>query len=110
MHNTIGQVHVVEVSPPTSFQQQAPTTSSNEAKEPRVSLLEKFDGIRSEFRGFVNQVRVITILQPQRYPTDATRVRLVGTLLIGQALSWFAPLYKKNEQFLATLKHSRSIK
>ena len=87
MHNAIGQVHVAEVSLPAPFQQQAPTTSSNEAKEPRVNLLEKFDSTRLKFRGFVNQVRLITILQPQRYSMDATRVELVGTLLTGQALS-----------------------
>ena len=34
MHNAIGQIHAVEVSPPASLQQQAPTTSSNEAKKP----------------------------------------------------------------------------
>ena len=49
MLNAIGQVHAAEVSPPASLQQQAPTTSSNEAKEPRVSLPEKFDGTRSKF-------------------------------------------------------------
>ena len=65
MHNAIGQVHVAEVSPPASLQQQAPTTSSNEVKKPQVSLPEKFDGTRSKFRGFVNQVRLIIILQPQ---------------------------------------------
>ena len=83
MHNAIGQVHAAEVLPPTSLQQQAPITSSNEVKDPQVSLPEKFDGTRSKFRGFVNQVRLITILQPQQYPTDATRVGLVGTLLTG---------------------------
>ena len=65
MHNAIGQVHAAEVSPPASLQQQAPITSSNEAKEPRISLPEKFDGTRLKFRGFVNQVQLITILQPQ---------------------------------------------
>ena len=64
MHNSIGQVHAAEVSPPASFQQQVPT-SSNKAKEPRVSLPEKFDGTRSKFQGFVNQVRLIIILQLQ---------------------------------------------
>jgi hypothetical protein len=64
-------------------------------KEPRVNLSEKFDGTRSKFQGFVNQVRFITILQPECYPTDQSRVELVGTLLIGQALSWFAPLFEK---------------
>lgn len=46
-------------------------------KEPRISLPEKFDGTRSKFRGFVNQVRLITLLQPQRYSTEASRVGLV---------------------------------
>ena len=32
MHNAIGQVHATKISPPASLRQQAPTTSSNEAK------------------------------------------------------------------------------
>ena len=71
----------------TSGHQAVSVVPTNETKEPRVSLPEKFDGTRSKFRGFVNQVRLITILQPQRYPTDVARVGLVGTLLTGQALS-----------------------
>ena len=49
MHNAIGQVHAPEVSPSASLQQQPPTTSSNEAKKPRVSLLEKFNSTHSKF-------------------------------------------------------------
>ena len=86
MHNAIGQVHATEVSLPASLQQKVPTTSSNEAKEPQISLLEKFDGTCSKFRGFVNQVQLITILQPQRYSTDATCMGLVGFLFTGPAL------------------------
>lgn len=69
-------------------------------KEPRISLPEKFDGTRSKFRGFVNQIQLVTFLQPQRYPTDESRVGLVGTLLTGQALSWFAPLFEKRSPIL----------
>lgn len=69
-------------------------------KEPRVSLPDKFDGTRSKFRGFVNQIRLITVLQPERYPTEESRVGLVGTLLTGQALSWFAPLFEKRSSIL----------
>ena len=69
-------------------------------KEPRVSLPDKFDGTRSKFRGFVNQIRLITVLQPGRYPTEESRVGLVGTLLTGQALSWFAPLFEKRSSIL----------
>jgi hypothetical protein len=56
-------------------------------REPRISLLEKFDGTRSKFRGFVNQVQLITILQPESYPIEQSRVGLVGTFLTEQALS-----------------------
>ena len=104
MYNAIGQVHAAEVSLPASLQQQAPTTSSNDIKESQVSLPEKFDGTRSKFRGFVNQVRLITILQPQQYATDATRVGLVGILLTGQALSWFVPLFEKNAAILSNFE------
>jgi hypothetical protein len=78
-------------------------------REPRVSLPKKFDDTRSKFRGFVNQVRLITILQPERYPTEQSQVGLVGTLLIGQSRSLFAPLFERRapilnnfEVFLAT--------
>src|SRR4029079_5876314 len=70
-------------------------------KEPRVSLPDKFDGTRSKFRGFVKQIRLITILQPERYPTEEARVGLVGTLLIGQALSWCTPLFEKRSPILS---------
>lgn len=69
-------------------------------KEPRISLPDKFDGTRSKFRGFINQIRLITVLQPERYPTEESRVGLIGTLLTGQALSWFAPLFEKGSSIL----------
>jgi hypothetical protein len=53
-----------------------------------------------KFRGFVNQVRLITILQPKRYPTEQSRVGLVGTLLTEQTLSWFAPLFERRVHVL----------
>ena len=52
----------------------------------------------------MNQVRLITILQPQRYATGTIRVGLVGTLLTGQALSWFAPLFEKNAAILSNFE------
>ena len=52
----------------------------------------------------MNQVQLITILQLQRYRTDVTCVGLVGTLLTGQALSWFAPLFEKNVAILSNFE------
>ena len=49
--------------------------------EPRVSLFDKFDGTHSKFRGFVNQIRLITVMQSERYPREEARIGFVKTLL-----------------------------
>lgn len=85
--------------------QAQPTHQGNSAQgtlpEPKVALPKKFDGSRHLFRGFVNQVRLVIHLQPRRYSTDEARVGLVGTLLEGPALAWFAPLLEESSQLLS---------
>ena len=49
--------------------------------EPNASLPDKFDSARARFRGFINQIKLIIRLQPQRYMDDFCQVGLVGTLL-----------------------------
>jgi retrotransposon gag protein len=73
-------------------------------KEPRISLPDKFDGTRSEFRGFINQVKLIIQLHPQRYPNGIAQVGLIGTLLSKAALAWFAPLVETDSPLLADFK------
>jgi hypothetical protein len=68
--------------------------------EPQISLLEKFDGTRLKFRGFFSQVRLIMHLHPCRYFDDTTRVRFLGTLLIGIAVAWFAPILETSSPLL----------
>jgi hypothetical protein len=70
------------------------------APEPKISLLDKFDGTRPKFRGFVNQVRLIIQLHPRRYLDDTTHVRFVGTLLIGTAATWFAHILETSSPLL----------
>ena len=82
-----------------SLRQQGSTCQSF-ITEPKISLPAKFDGTRSQFRGFLNQVRLVINMHPNRYPTDASRVGLVGTLLTGTALAWFAPLLEKKSSVL----------
>jgi hypothetical protein len=60
--------------------------------EPKVSLLEKFDGTRSQLRSFINQIRLILRLQPRRYATCFHWVNLLGSLFTGPTEAWFAPL------------------
>ena len=51
-----------------SLRQQA-SSSQNLFKEPKICLPGKFDGTRSQFRGFLNQVRlVIHIIQVDIQP------------------------------------------
>ena len=69
-------------------------------KEPMIGLPTKFDGTRSQFRGFLNQVRLVLQMHPSRYPTDASRVGLIGTLLNGSALAWFTLLLEKQSSLL----------
>ena len=42
-------------------------------------------------------------LQPRQYPKGASQVGLIGTLLSGAALSWFAPLLEKNSPLFKDL-------
>ena len=74
------------------------------AIEPNVSLPDKFDGMRSRLRGFINQICLIIRLQPQRYSDDFRRVGLIGTLLTGQAQAWFAPLVETSSPLLTDFK------
>ncbi len=78
----------------------ASTSYNPHAQEPKVSLPDKFDGTRTRFRGFINQIKLIIRLQPQRYPDDFRRVGLVGTLLSGPAQAWFAPLIETSSPLL----------
>jgi hypothetical protein len=70
------------------------------AKEPKYIMLEKFDGIQSKFRGFVQQANLFLWLHPSRYPNNSTQVAFIGSLLSGNALSWFAPFLEKHSPVL----------
>ena len=74
--------------------------AQNCLKEPKISLPAKFDGTRSLFRVFWNQVGLVIQVHPNRYLADAARVGLVGTLLSGTILAWFAPLLEKKTPLL----------
>ena len=81
-----------------SLQQQGSSTQGT-PKEPKIGLPMKFEGTRSHVRGFFNQVCLVIQIHPSRYPTDASRVGLVGT-----SLAWFAPLLEKGSPLLNNLE------
>ena len=45
-------------------------------KEPNLSMPEKFDGSRTKFFGFENQVRLFIKMQPHRFSTQISQVSL----------------------------------
>ena len=68
--------------------------------EPTISLPDKFNGRRAYLCSFINQIRLIIRLQPQRYASDFSRVGLVVTLLSRSAQAWFAPLVETSSPLL----------
>ena len=68
--------------------------------EPKISLPDKFDGRRKHNQGFINQIKLIIELQPQRYANDFHQVGLIGTLLSRVAQAWFAPLVETTSSLL----------
>ena len=81
-----------------------PDISRTSTREPKASMPDKFDGTRANFRGFVQQVRLYLRLYHSRYPDGFTQVAFIGTLLSGNARSWFAPLLEKDSPILYNLE------
>lgn len=73
-------------------------------KEPKIGLLEKFDGTRSKFWRFINQVQLVIELQPQSYPTQGSQVKFIRTLLWGSVLSWFLSFFERRDLILDNLE------
>ncbi|KAI8584876.1 hypothetical protein BDZ88DRAFT_384913, partial [Geranomyces variabilis] len=67
---------------------------------PRLVHPEKYNGSRAAFRGFLSQVRNIINVNPDMYPTQASRVAYIGSLFTKEALQWYAPLVKHNSPLL----------
>jgi hypothetical protein len=85
------------------YEQQQQLALSSRVKEPRIAMPERFDGTKTEYRGFVNQVRQIISLHPNRYPTGRAQVGLIGSLLTKTASAWFAPLVEQSSPLLDDL-------
>ena len=72
--------------------------------EPRhVALPEKFNGDRKKFRGFINQIKLLFIINESRYLKDALKIATVGTLLTDKALTWYNPMIERPERFKSEL-------
>ena len=68
--------------------------------EPKVRLPSPFDGTRSTCRGFLLQIKNVFAMHPHRYSSDRTKIGLIGSLLIGDALLWYIPLAEHDNEIL----------
>jgi hypothetical protein len=57
----------------------------------------KFSGSRTTLRNFRIAIEAIFRLVPGRFPTDATRIAYMATLLDGAALTWYGNLIERSD-------------
>ena len=86
------QVHLKTNPPPTPI----PVTTPAQTKEPKHPLPAKFNGDRTRFRGFMNQVNMYFMAKQSTYEDNhEAKIITTGGLLEGKALDWFNPLFER---------------
>lgn len=59
---------------------------------PKVPMLERFDGNHQEFHGFLKQCNLLFLMTPVIYPDDQTKMGLNISILTRDALDWASQL------------------
>lgn len=59
-----------------------------------------FGGQREQLESFLDHLRLIFALQPQRFPNDKQKVLYTASYFEGAAFSWFQPLLTKDDDLL----------
>ncbi|OMJ24401.1 Retrotransposon-derived protein PEG10 [Smittium culicis] len=77
-----------------------PTLSPAHAPSIRISLPERYNGDRSQFRGFTNQCCLLFFTYPDHYPSETNNVGLIMSLLTENALRWASPYIEKGGSVL----------
>ncbi|OLY82486.1 Retrotransposon-derived protein PEG10, partial [Smittium mucronatum] len=61
----------------------------------RMALPERYDGDRTQFRGFTNQCGLLFFTHPEQYPPQTNNLGLIMYFLTGNALRWASPYIEK---------------
>jgi hypothetical protein len=85
------------------------TVPTSNAKKPKIIMREKFYKTRLKFRGFMQQVNLFLQLHFSCYPDESTQVAFIGSLLLGNAFSWFAPFLKKHSPILQDMAQFEAL-
>ena len=107
----IQYIHQLE----TRLQQRTSPTMAFPTPEPKVSNPDKFNGNPHDVRNFISACKDIFLLQPNHFPNDIVKIIFIGSLLTGNALTWYRNLKTEHEmeplralqtytEFVATLQ------
>ena len=81
---------------------QTPTTASTcNVPAPKIPIPDKFDGTRSKYRTFINQLKMTFTLPGAASLTDTEKVAFTVNLLSGTAAALVAPLIERNDKCLS---------
>ncbi len=122
---TLQTLHVA--NPPTNATPSVPSpppitpTMPPTSQSPRLSLPDKYDGSPEKWKGFLMQCYLYIHQQPLTFPTDASQVSFICSLLTGRALDWATAIWEGNRlscstydtficQFREMFEHSASGK
>lgn len=74
--------------------------TSTPPKEPKAPLPEKFTGRQVDLRNFLASVKNTFNLQPSRFTSDRTKTAFIGSLLVGDPLTWYRSLLESESDLL----------
>jgi hypothetical protein len=72
-------------------------------KSVKMAMPEKFNGSRELYRGFMNQLNLVFMVNANAYHNDAIKIAVLGSYLTGPALAWFNPYLENQIKYAAQL-------
>ncbi|MGL5783088.1 MAG: DUF4939 domain-containing protein, partial [Plesiomonas shigelloides] len=86
--------------PPTAARPETPTVTGSP-----MALPGTFSGEASACRGFLLQVNLYMEMQPQRFPSERSKVAFLISLLSGRALAWAQALWDSDSPMMEVYDH-----
>jgi hypothetical protein len=74
----------------------APAAPAVRPSEPKIAAPEYFHGHRTKLTTFLTQVSMVIELQPNRYPTERSKVLYTASFLRDTTFLWFQPNLEKD--------------
>jgi Retrotransposon gag protein len=92
------KLHALETSVTTDAgRAQAPSTSLESSKEPKLKEPDVFDGAKNRAWFFLASIQLIISSQPSRFTTDEKKILYCASFLRGAAFKWFSAYLRRYE-------------